>query len=426
MRIAVVGIWHLGAVYAACLAELGNSVVAVSPDESVVNRLNQGQAPIFEPGLDSLLERQLDGGRLRATSDVSVVGDQELVWLCADTLVREDETADPASVERLARNCLKAMTQGGVLIVSSQVPLGTGNRLQLFADTLGFGVQIVCCPENLRLGSAITCFMEPDRIVIGADNQGAAELVRKSLVPLETTFVEMSIRSAELTKHALNAFLATSVAFANELSRLAAAYSANADDVYAGLASDKRIGPRAYLLPGAPIAGGTLLRDIEYLTTLASNAELDMPTIGSVKASNTAHKHWALDRVTSMNRNSTRPILIIGLVYKSGTDTLRRSLGLELVDMLARASLATRAFDSQIKTLPERYSKIPLDSLDSIRRDPPTTVAVCSNDPELDKVWSVLADSKVNISVIDICGAVDRYGLEEPDNLRVSRPGKAL
>ena len=426
MKIAVVGIWHLGAVYSACLADIGHTVVAIDPDEAVIAAIESGQMPVHEPGLDELVAKQRSEERLRFSATIAEVVDQDLVWLCVDTPVDDEESADTSFVEDLARHCLKPMTSGGVLVVSSQLPLGTGDRLQEYADELGSGVRIVCSPENLRLGSAIRTFMEPDRVVIGADDQRAARLVRECLTPLDTTIVEMSLRSAELTKHALNAFLATSVVFANEISRLAGVYATDANEVHVGLASDNRIGPRAYLRPGGPIAGGTLLRDIEYLSTLADDAGLELPTISSVKASNIAHKQWAVDRVIDLNKEFFDPVLVIGLAYKSGTDTLRRSFGLDMINALEQASIEARVFDSRVGSLPEEYANVALDSVKSIRVNPPATVAVCADDPEFDIAWNALTESGRDITVVDVGGVVEGRSLEVPDQIRLISPGTTV
>jgi UDPglucose 6-dehydrogenase len=356
VNVCVFGLWHLGAVTAACLASGGHEVVGLDSDIDVVERLREGTPPIFEPDLEPLTKQELAAGHLRFTHDPrAALGAAEVVWITVDTPVDDDDRADVESVVAGSAKLFPYLHHDALVIVSSQVPVGTTRRLQqLFdADRAGRRASVAYIPENLRLGRAIDAFTRPDRVVAGVNSDLARTRIAELLRPFTTRIEWMSIESAEMTKHALNAFLATSVTFANEIAAICEQVGADASEVERGLKSDGRIGPGAYLSPGGAFSGGTLARDLTFLTELGDARAVATDLLSAVKTSNDAHRHWANRRLTDLLGSiNGKTIGVWGLTYKPGTDTLRRSAAIELCRWLAREGAAVRAHDQAVRQLP--------------------------------------------------------------------------
>ncbi len=360
MKVCVLGLWHLGTVTAACLASAGHDVTGLDFDPSVVSRLSAGEPPLFEPGLADLVKAGLDAGTLRFSAEAAAVANADVVWVAYDTPVDDEDRADVGFVtERVAR-LFPHLPDGGLVLVSSQVPVGSTRSIeQAFARVsagraVGFGYS----PENLRLGRAIDVFTRPDRVVVGlrcdADKAKVSALMR----PFTERVEWMSVESAEMTKHALNAFLATSVTFINEIATLCEQVGADASEVERGLKSETRIGPGAYLSPGAAFAGGTLARDIVFLSQLGLGHRVATHLLSSVKTSNDAHRQWARRRLEQLlGGMAGRTVAVWGLTYKPGTNTLRRSSAIELCRWLASEGADVRAHDPVVKALPAELSE---------------------------------------------------------------------
>jgi UDPglucose 6-dehydrogenase len=352
MKTVVYGLWHLGCVTAACLAHAGNEVVGLDGDEDVVRALAAGRPPLDEPGLAERIAAGLKGGRLSFTTDAaSALRDAAVLWVAFDTPVNECDEADVPWVRGRLEAIADAIPAGTLVLVSSQVPVGF--TAALARDWEGRGLPFAYSPENLRLGQALESFDRPDRIVVGvrddADRAPLAELLR----PFSSRIAWMSIESAEMTKHALNAFLATSVAFANEVARVCEVVGADAKDVERGLKSEGRIGPRAYLSPGAAFAGGTLARDVRFLAGLGAGRGVATPLLEGVLDSNDRHKAWLHEKVRAALAGTEHPVAaVLGLTYKPGTSTLRRSASVELCRWLRREGVAVRAHDPAVPELP--------------------------------------------------------------------------
>jgi UDPglucose 6-dehydrogenase len=358
LRVCVAGLWHLGVVTAACVADAGLQVVAYDDDPSVVEGLRNGVLPVDEPGLAALVRRGLQNGSLELTDrPEEAVRGAEVIWVAYDTPVDEDDCADVGHVLDRARALIDAAEPGAAILVSSQLPVGTTRLLERPGRTLAYS------PENLRLGSAIAAFTEPDRIVVGIRENDERERVEELLATFSDKLEWMSIESAELVKHGVNAFLALSITFANELAGIAERVGADAAEVERGLKTERRIGARAYLRPGGAFAGGTLARDIGYLTEIGEREGVPTRLLAAVRASNDEHKRWAQRTIVSLvggtdGRLDGQVIGVWGLVYKQGTDTLRRSSSVELCRELARAGAAVRAHDSAVRSLPDDLAEV--------------------------------------------------------------------
>jgi UDPglucose 6-dehydrogenase len=364
VNVAVLGLWHLGAVTCACAAAAGHHVRAWDPDPHVVATLTRGELPVAEPGLADLLRAELASGRLRVVSELDeAVRDAHVVWLTFDTPVDDDDRAQVEPVLAEARRALALMRDGGLFLSSSQLPVGTLRGLEAALPVLAPGrtIHVACAPENLRLGQAVALFRNPDRVVLGARDAEARRLAAELFAPVTDRLEWMSVESAEMTKHAINAFLATSVAFANEVALLCEQAGADAKEVERGLKTEQRIGPHARLAPGAAFGGGTLARDVQFLTGLGRRLEVPTPLLAGVRASNEAHRGWArrilLARCEPLRGRS---VAVWGLTYKPGTDTLRRSTSVELCQWLVAEGAHVVAFDPAIGRLPGELAGVVL------------------------------------------------------------------
>ncbi len=360
--VCVYGLWHLGCVTAACLAGAGRQVVGLDPDAGGVAELAAGRPPIAEPGLTELIGQGLADGTLAFTADPAVALDAAgILWVTFDTPVDEDDRADVDWVRAQLETVRPHLRPGTLILLSSQVPVGFTAQLEREWRQTDPSLQFACTPENLRLGRAIEVFRRPERVVLGTGEGVDRERLARLFAPFTDQIEWMSLASAEMTKHALNGFLAVSVAYTNELARLCERVGADATEVERGLRSEPRIGRRAYVSPGPPIAGGTLLRDIGFLAGLSAEHGLTNPLIGSVRESNLAHQEWAADRAVELLAGIERPrAAVLGLTYKPGTDTLRRSSSLGLAARLAERGIQVSAYDPAIRALPPTVTGIEL------------------------------------------------------------------
>lgn len=374
MKICVAGLWHLGVVTAACVAAAGgHRVVAFDEDEALVSDLTEGVLPVDEPGLVDLVREHVADGALSFTSKLEeALRDADVVWITYDTPVDDDDRADVEYVLARGRNIVAAAEQGSVVLVSSQLPVGSTRLLE---TSSGPQRTIAYVPENLRLGDAIAAFTQPERIVVGIRPEGDRRRIEDLLSAFSNRIEWMGVESAEVVKHGVNAFLATSVAFANELAGIAARVGADAKEVERGLKTEGRIGPRSYVRPGAAFAGGTLARDIEYLTQIGEREHAPTKLLRAVRESNDDHKQWARRTIEVLlgapgGRLDGHVIAIWGLVYKQGTDTLRRSSSVELCRELASAGATVRAHDAAVRVVPDDLSGVfalcatPLEAVD--------------------------------------------------------------
>ncbi len=305
--------------------------------------------------MPELAQAGLAARRLRFTTDpADAVAGAEVLWVTYDTPVDDNDVADVDFVVDRIKAVLPLLPQQCLVVVSSQLPVGSIAALEATARTIGRDdLGFACSPENLRLGKAIEVFSKPDRIVLGVRHAGDAEKFKRLMAPITSGVLIMGVESAEMTKHAINSFLAMSVAFANEIATVCEVAGADASDVERGLKSESRIGPQAYLGPGAAFAGGTLARDIAFLTARGRDSGVELTLIPSVAISNDRHRNWAINRLKALLGDLRgRRVAILGLTYKPGTDTLRRSSSIELARALIAAGASVRAFDPAVHVLP--------------------------------------------------------------------------
>jgi UDPglucose 6-dehydrogenase len=359
MKICVQGLWHLGSVTAACLASAGHEVSGFDPDPINISNLSKGRAPLFEPGLDDLLAVGLAKSNLSFYADpCQAVSGAEVLWVTFDTPVNDEDEADIDYVLEQIQGVLTFLGNNTIVLVSSQMPVGSIKKLETFSQNNypDKYFSFACCPENLRLGKALDVFLRPDRIVVGVRNKSDQKILQRMLLPITDKIEWMSVESAEMTKHAINSFLAISVTFANEMASICEFVGADAKEVERGLKTESRIGPKAYVSPGGPFAGGTLARDIAFLEGKSKEYELITPMLSAVMTSNDEHKSWTRRNLFKyFGTLSNLTIAIWGLTYKPGTDTLRRSLAVELCDWLIEQEACIKVYDPAVNNLPERW-----------------------------------------------------------------------
>ena len=352
MKVSVLGLWHLGSVTSACLANYGYNVTGYDKDQLVVKNLNNGHAPISEPGLDSLIEKNINDNTLKYTNNLQeAVENSDFVLLTIDTPVDEDDNVDLSPIFDIIDKIADFVKDGTTIIIESQVPVGTcndvANRIKKKFPNLRFN--LAYCPENLRLGKAIEIFQNPDRIIIGADDEQTKEQVRLFFDIIDCPKIIMDLKSAEMTKHAINSFLATCISFINLIGNVCEEIDADAVKVSEGLMTEKRIGKNLPLKPGSGFSGGTLGRDLKVLINLGKKIGINPYILESVIETNREQNMIALRKLLKIFKNLENiTVGILGLTYKPGTNTLRRSNSIELIKELNKLKTNVKAFDPAI------------------------------------------------------------------------------
>ena len=379
MKIVVQGLWHLGSVTAACCAKHFN-VVGLDFDAANVAKLSSGHAPLLEPGLNELISAGLATKKLSFATDAKIACENaDILWLTYDTPVNDNDESDVEFVLQNLRRALPSLPNGALILVSAQLPVGTCAMLEKEFPQFHFA----CSPENLRLGKAIEAFEKAERAVVGIRSDAKKVLLEELFKPFAAQIIFMRTESAEMVKHALNSFLALSITFINEVARLCEHAGADAKEVSIGLKSEARIGPKAYLGPGGPFAGGTLARDVVTLSKLAEANGEKFSVIPAIKQSNDLHRGWAFRRLQlRLGDLHGKKISVLGLTYTTNTDTLRRSAAVELCQQLLAAGAKVSAFDPAVKNLPTELNSVSLAADISAALTGVEAVAVCTEWPQ--------------------------------------------
>lgn len=351
-KVCVYGLWHLGVVTSACLAELGYKVTGASHDGSVITNLSHAKAPLFEPGLDELVSKHLNTGNLRFGSDLEKALDgSDFFILAVDTPINEHDEVDLSSLYSIIREAAKILSDNVTIIVSSQVPIGTCDEfIKLIISinpTLKF--ELVCVPENLRLGRAIERFMNPDMVVIGSQNSIPSEKARSLFAPLGSKIVDVDLKTAEMSKHVINTYLGTMISFANEVANLSDQVGADGRKVLEVLSLDSRVSPRAPLKPGLGFGGGTLARDLTVLSNLGKLTDVELNLVEGVIAVNQNQNRRVASKLKRFYGSFEGLIIgVYGLSYKSGTSSIRRSPALEIIKYLTEQGAFIKAHDPKL------------------------------------------------------------------------------
>jgi UDPglucose 6-dehydrogenase len=361
MNVAVCGLWHLGSVTAACAAK-HFPVVAFDPSPENIENLSQAKPPVAEPGLSDLIKEGLARRSLRFTTDrADALRSADMVWVTFDTPVSEDDVADVNYVRSQVQALFPFIKEGSLVLISSQLPVGTTRQVEHdFREVQpGKAVAFAYSPENLRLGKALEVFQRPERIVAGIRSAVDRSMLEPLLRPFCETIEWMGVESAEMVKHSINAFLATSVTFINEIATVCERVGADAKEVERGLKSDQRIGVKAYLGAGGAFSGGTLARDITFLSDLGRQSGLTSSIFSAVRASNNAHKNWGVKKLEQLLGGlQGKKVAVLGLTYKPGTDTLRRSAAVDTCRAVASGGGVITAFDPAVKSVPNELASV--------------------------------------------------------------------
>jgi UDPglucose 6-dehydrogenase len=355
MRVTIFGSGYVGLVTGACLADAGNHVICVDVDAGKIERLNRGEVPIHEPGLDALIKRNAEAGRLEFTTDAAKGVEHGLFQLIAvGTPPDEDGSADLRYVLAAARTIGSHMSRYCIVITKSTVPVGTADKVRkeleatLGARAANIEFDVVSNPEFLKEGAAIQDFMKPDRVVIGTDNPRTTELMRALYEPFirnHDRLIVMDIRSSELTKYAANAMLATKISFMNELANIAERLGADIEKVRVGIGSDPRIG-YSFIYPGTGYGGSCFPKDVQALIRSSQEVGHQAQILAAVESVNKRQKELLVNK---MQRHFPelrgRTLAVWGLAFKPNTDDMREAPSRTIIDMLFAAGARVRAYD---------------------------------------------------------------------------------
>ncbi len=362
-RIAVIGTGYVGLVTGTCFAELGNSVVCVDNNEAKIELLRAGTPPIYEPQLAELIARNLGAARLSFSTDLAeAVRTAEIVFIAVDTPTGEDGMADLSALRAVAVAIGNALNGSKVIVSKSTAPVETGELIaSLIAEnsTDHHRVAVVSNPEFLREGSAIADFMQPDRIVIGANDAAAEAIVRELYRPLNAPIVVTDVRTAEVIKYAANAFLATKISFMNEIANICDAVDVDIDTVQRGIGLDHRIGTHA-MRAGIGFGGSCLPKDLQALEQLAAARQYEASLLGAVAGVNRRQIGRTCDKVAAALGGSVsgKIISVLGLAFKPDTDDIREAPALLLIERLLAAGAHVRAHDPvALKSVRERLGE---------------------------------------------------------------------
>ena len=354
MDIAVVGTGYVGLVTGAGLADFGNDVVCVDVDVKKIDALRSGQIPIYEPGLDKLVSKNVAEGRLKFTTELpEAIQNARAIFIAVGTPPRADGSADLRYVESVARSIAEHMNSPKLIITKSTVPIGTGKLIEKILEESGnkHKGSVVSNPEFLREGSAIEDFMKPDRVVIGASDPEAADLMKEIYAPLhslEIPFVVTNVESAELIKYAANGFLATKITFINEIAVICEKVGANVHDVAIGMGLDTRIGPK-FLQAGPGFGGSCFPKDTAAMADISRREGYDFQIMEAVLRVNDDIKQRMVEKVIAAAGGSVqgKSIGVLGLAFKPETDDMRDSPAIAIIKGLQHAGAAIRAYDPQ-------------------------------------------------------------------------------
>jgi len=353
MKIAVIGTGYVGLVTGTCLAETGNNVICVDINEAKVQKMINGEVPIYEPGLDVLFHRNIAQGRLSFTTDLAhAVHESQIIFMALPTPPGGDGAADLSYILGAAKDMANLVKEYKVIVNKSTVPVGTADKVQaVFKENTAVTVDVVSNPEFLREGVAVDDFMKPDRVVIGTKSEKARKLMAELYAPYVrqgNPIFFMDERSSELTKYAANSFLATKITFMNEIANLCEIVGADVDAVRKGIGSDDRIGKR-FLFPGIGYGGSCFPKDVQALAIAANAHDYDFQILKAVMEVNDKQRTILVDKILKYYKNDIKGkrFALWGLAFKPETDDIREAPALYIVDELLKNGAEVTAFDPE-------------------------------------------------------------------------------
>lgn len=353
MKIAVIGTGYVGLVTGTCLAETGNNVICVDINQEKVDKMKQGQIPIYEPGLEILFHRNIEQGRLEFTTTLAdAIADAKIIFLALPTPPGADGSADLSFVLGAAKDIARLVKSYKVVVTKSTVPVGTADKVKkVFAENTNVEIDVVSNPEFLREGVAVEDFMKPDRVVVGTSSEKARKLMSELYNPYVRSgnpIIFMDERSSELTKYAANSFLATKITFMNEVANLCELVGADVDMVRKGIGSDARIGKR-FLFPGVGYGGSCFPKDVQALAKSAAEVDYDFSILNSVMSVNEKQKVVIVEKMRKYYNGElkNKKFALWGLAFKPETDDIREAPALYIIDELLKEGATIIAYDPQ-------------------------------------------------------------------------------
>ena len=361
MKLSIIGSGYVGLVTGACFAEMGNNVICVDIDKEKVRKLNDGVVPIFEPGLDKLIRKNIEKGNITFTTDTEyAVKNSNIVFIAVGTPQSEDGSADLNHVLEAAKSIGKFMDHKMIVVDKSTVPVGTADKVKetieeelkkRFPDGAPFGFDVVSNPEFLKEGDAISDFMKPDRVIVGANNEKSMKVMKELYRPFTLNherFIPMDVRSAELTKYAANAILATKISFINEISRIAEALGADINKVRVGIGSDRRIGYQ-FIYPGVGYGGSCFPKDVRALEKMATDAGIEPKIIKSVQDVNYEQRFYFLSKIYKRFGENLEgfTFAVWGLAFKPQTDDMREAPSIIIINELTKRGAKVKVYDPE-------------------------------------------------------------------------------
>lgn len=347
MKVTVMGTGYVGLVSGVCFADLGNVVVCVDKDVSKIERLNRFESPIYEPGLEELIEKNVKAGRLTFTDNIKQgISGADVVIIAVGTPSLPNGEANLSYVDQVAKDIAEAMSEYKVVVTKSTVPVGTNERIKaIIAATTDIPFDVVSVPEFLREGSAIQDTLNPDRVIIGAESETAQQTIVELHRPLTENIVLTDIRSAEMIKYASNAFLATKISFINEIANICDKVGADVTQVAIGMGLDNRIG-KAFLNAGIGYGGSCFPKDTDALIQIAGNVDYNFKLLKSVVEVNKGQRFYVIEKVKkALGEISGKTIGIWGLAFKPNTDDVREAPAFEIIDALLELGANVKAYD---------------------------------------------------------------------------------
>ncbi len=351
MKISIIGTGYVGLVTGVCLSEVGHNVLCIDNDEEKLKKLKQNIVPIYEPGLEELMRKNIEEGRLRFSSDIKeAVEESSVIFVCVNTPPKSNGQADLTYVEKVAREIASLMTSYKVIVDKSTVPVKTGEKV---AETIQrynkkkIDFDVVSNPEFLREGSAVEDTLKMDRIVIGVDNKRAEKIMREIYAPFNAPVIVTDIKSAELIKHASNAFLATKISFINSIANICEKSGANVEEVALGMGLDKRIG-RSFLNAGIGYGGSCFPKDVSAFIRIAEELGYDFRILKVVEDINREQvQHFIKKIEETLWVIKDKVIGILGLAFKPNTDDMRNAPAIEIIKTLQKEGAVIKVYDPQ-------------------------------------------------------------------------------
>ncbi|MCK4251286.1 UDP-glucose/GDP-mannose dehydrogenase family protein [candidate division WOR-3 bacterium] len=350
MKLGVIGVGYVGLVTGACFAETGNQVICMDNNKSKINTLNKGKTPFYEPGLDDLVSRNLTEHRLKFTTDINtVVNDSSIILIAVGTPSQPDGSADLNAIFKASKSIAKAMKDYKIIVVKSTVPVGTTDKVyQIIKDYVKTDFEVLFAPEFLKQGDAVNDFMKPNRVIIGANDLRSAEIMKelhKPFVRTENPIIIMDIRSAEMTKYAANAMLATKISFMNEISNICDRVGADVEMVRKGIGTDKRIG-FSFIFPGVGYGGSCFPKDIKALLHLSRENDYRPKILESVDSVNQEQRKVFYKKIRKHFKSlKNKKIAVWGLSFKPKTDDMRDAPSITIIHNLLGDGAIVSVYD---------------------------------------------------------------------------------